>query len=73
MNDQDLASPSELAADEMRKVVTTRCLNCGWVGSYLDDARRHARQTSCTDFRTVTEVVSASGRLVGEMVEVHQL
>ena len=59
--------------DEMRKVVTTRCLNCGWVGSTLDDARRHARQTSCIDFRTVTEVLSTSGRLIGEMVEVHQL
>ena len=60
--------------DEMRKVVTTtRCLDCDWAGSTLDDARRHARQTSHTDFRTVTEVASASGRLIGEMVEVHQL
>jgi len=62
-----------MAMDAMRKVVTTSCLDCDWAGSTLDDARCHAYQTSCTDFRTVTEVVSASGRLIGEMVEVHQL
>ena len=56
--------------DEMHKVVTaTRCLDRDWAGSTLDDAR----QTSHTDFRTVTEAVSASGRLIGEMVEVRQL
>jgi hypothetical protein len=53
-------------------VATTRCLDCDWTGSTLDEARGHSGPTSHTDFRTTT-IVSAAGRLFEERVEVHQL
>jgi len=59
--------------DERRTVVTTRCLDCDWAGSTLGEARLHARQVSHVAFRTLTELVSAAGRPLGELVEVHQL
>jgi hypothetical protein len=54
-------------------VSTTRCLDGDWAGSTLDEARRHARESSHHDFRTVTETFSPAGRRIDEAVEVHQL
>lgn len=63
---------TKAAIGAARTLVASRCLECDWAGSTLDDARGHARQTPHTAFRTVTQVLSAAGRLTGEMVEVHQ-
>lgn len=64
---------AEPPLEQRHTVVTTRCLHGDWTGPTLDDARRHTLRTSHAGFRTTTEVVSAAGRLIGEMVEVHQL
>jgi hypothetical protein len=48
------------------------CLECGQVGPAAD-RRLHAESGACTNFRVITTVSSAHGKLLDERVEVCQI
>ena len=56
-----------------RTIVAYECLDCDYVGSSSVDAKLHAEDIGCKNFRVTTKVLSASGECIDELVEVYQI
>ncbi len=68
----DRAGLSHVEMCKRQTIVTCECLDCNYVGSPLD-AKRHAEDRGCKNFRVTTRVLSASGEYIDELVEVYRI
>ncbi len=57
---------------ERDRVARFECLDCGEVGPAAE-LRSHAESGACKNFRVVTTISSAGGRVLDERVEVCQI
>ena len=64
--------PDRTPAGERHPVARYECLDCGQVGP-APELRSHAESGGCKNFRVITTLLSADGKLLDECVEVCQI